>query len=358
MTTPAIQVDGLVKRYGEIVAVDGLDLVVEAGRTLALLGRNGAGKTTTVETCEGFRHPDAGTVRVLGHDPIADAATLRPRLGVMLQEQGVYPQAFPREVLDVSARMFRDPLDVDDLLDRVQLGDALSTRFRDLSGGQKQRLCLALALVGRPEVAFLDEPTAGLDPSARRRTWDTIRDLQSDGVTVVLTTHLLDEAEELADDVVIIDHGRVVAAGTPSQLMASGDVTFTTDRPVDVAALATAMGAPVMRLARNDHRVEHAPSPDVIARLAHALLAQDVTMTSLSAGRHSLEALFLRLVDTDTDQHDVATQHEDRPDADERDRPGASEGDHHGDGDGDHPSDGDGDHRDGRRGPRSSPGGP
>jgi len=297
VTTPAIEVAGLVKRYGDTVAVDGLDLVVEAGRTLALLGPNGAGKTTTVETCEGFRRPDAGTVRVLGRDPVADAADLRPRLGVMLQEQGVYPQAFPREVLDVAARMFSDPLDVDELLGRVQLDDALSTRFRDLSGGQKQRLCLALALVGRPEVAFLDEPTAGLDPSARRRTWETIRDLQSDGVTVVLTTHLLDEAEELADDVVIIDHGRVVAAGTPSQLMASTDISFATDGPVDVTAVAAQVGAPVTRLGRTSHRLAHTPGPDIIAALAAALQAQGITMTSLNAGSHSLETLFLQLVE-------------------------------------------------------------
>lgn len=301
MTTPAIEVAGLVKRYGDTTAVDGLDLVVEAGRTLALLGPNGAGKTTTVETCEGFRRPDAGTVRVLGRDPVADAADLRPRLGVMLQEQGVYPQAFPREVLDVAARMFRDPLDVDELLGRVQLDNALSTRFRDLSGGQKQRLCLALALVGRPEVAFLDEPTAGLDPSARRRTWETIRELQADGVTVVLTTHLLDEAEELADDVVIIDSGRVVAAGTPSQLMASTDISFATDGPVDVAAVAAWVGAPVTRLGRTSHRLAHAPEPGVIAALAAALQAQGVTMTSLTAGSHSLETLFLQLVDNGED---------------------------------------------------------
>lgn len=306
MTAAAIQVEGLVKRYGDTVAVDGLDLVVERGRTLALLGPNGAGKTTTVETCEGFRRPDAGTVRVLGLDPTADAGQLRPRVGVMLQEQGVYPQSFPREVLSVAARMFRDPLDVDTLLERAQLGDVLTTRFRDLSGGQKQRLCLALALVGRPEIAFLDEPTAGLDPSARRRTWQTIRELQDDGVTIVLTTHLLDEAEELADDVVIIDHGRIVAAGTPSELMAGADITFTTDRAIDAAAVATAVGAPVTAMGRHEHQLGHVPAPEVVAALAAALAAQDVTMTSLTAGRRSLETLFLQLTrDPDQAQTDL-----------------------------------------------------
>lgn len=299
MTGPAIEVRGLVKRYGQQVAVDDLDLVVERGRTLALLGPNGAGKTTTVETCEGFRRPDAGSVRVLGLDPIADAGQLRSRVGVMLQEQGVYPQAYPREVVAVAARMFADPLDVDDLIDRVDLRGSLGTRFRDLSGGQKQRLCLALALVGRPEVAFLDEPTAGLDPSARRRAWDIIRALQDDGVTVVLTTHLLDEAEELADDVVIIDRGRVVAAGTPTQLMAGADITFTTDRPIDVAAVAEAVGATITVLGRNDHQAAVRPAPDVLVRLVTALADEDVTMTSLTAGRRSLETLFLSLTDLD-----------------------------------------------------------
>ena len=299
MTGPAIEVTGLVKRYGERIAVDHLDLVVERGRTLALLGPNGAGKTTTVETCEGFRRPDEGHVRVLGLDPMVDGRRLRPRVGVMLQEQGVYPQARPREVLVVAARMFTDPLDVDDLVDLVGLRGSLGTRFRDLSGGQKQRLCLALALVGRPDVAFLDEPTAGLDPSARRRAWQTIRALQDEGVTVVLTTHLLDEAEELADDVVIIDRGRVVAAGTPTELMAGADITFTTDRPVDAAALGAAVGAAVTLLGPNDHQLAVRPDPDVVARLAVALAAQDVTMTSLTAGRRSLEPLFLSLTGDD-----------------------------------------------------------
>ncbi|MBY5161807.1 ABC transporter ATP-binding protein [Salsipaludibacter albus] len=282
-------------RYGDHVAVDGLDLAVEAGRTLALLGPNGAGKTTTVETCVGLRRPHAGRVRVLGRDPVADGSFVRPRLGVMLQEQGVYPQARPREVLATQAALFTDPLDVDDLLDRTGLDGSLGTRFRDLSGGQQQRLALALALVGRPEVAFLDEPTAGLDPAARRSTWELVDGLAHDGVAVVLTTHLLDEAEVLADDVVIIDRGRVVAAGTPSDLARSDDTVFTTDRVVDTAALTARLGVDVRDRGHLDHRIAAPPSPGLVAALAAALAEADVTLTSLNAGRRGLEEVFLRL---------------------------------------------------------------
>jgi ABC-2 type transport system ATP-binding protein len=223
--TNAVEVDGLVKRYGETVACDGVSFVVRAGTVLALLGPNGAGKTTTVETCEGFRTPDAGTVRVLGLDPTRDHATLVPRIGVMLQSGGVYPGATPVEMLRLYAAFYPDPIRAEELLQR--LGLPPYTRYRRLSGGQQQRLSLALALVGRPEVVFLDEPTAGLDPQARHATWDLVRELRTGGATVVLTTHFMDEAEALADDVVIVDRGRVVAAGTPAELTSGGEQRFT-----------------------------------------------------------------------------------------------------------------------------------
>lgn len=296
MSALAIEVTGLVKRYGDRLAVAGLDLRLEAGRTLALLGPNGAGKTTTIETCEGLRAADSGHVRVLGLDPKVDGAALRPRLGVMLQEQGVYPQVLPRELLAVYAAMFADPLDVDDLLERVGLIESLDTRFRDMSGGQKQRLSLALALVGRPEIAFLDEPTAGLDPAARHRAWELVRDLQADGVSVVLTTHLLDEAEELADDVVIIDHGRVVASGTPSELARSEEVvSLTTDADVDLADLAGLVGCQVTAAGRHRYTLATTATPALIARLATALADADVVMTSLTTGHQSLEAVYLQM---------------------------------------------------------------
>lgn len=301
---PAIAVRGLTKRYGEQVAVDRLDLQIPPGTTLALLGPNGAGKTTTIECCEGYRIPDAGTVRVLGLDPRRDAARLRPRVGLMLQEGGVYPLAYPAEVLRLFAAFHRDPLRPDELLERVGLADARRTRFRDLSGGQKQRLSLALALVGRPEVLFLDEPTAGLDPAGRRATWAHVRELQAAGVTVVLTTHLLDEAEELADRVAIIDAGRLVASGSPEELTHGEHpaVEFSARSGLDVVALTAALGAPVSEPTSGRYRVEAANDPALVRDLAVWLERHDERLGELRAGRRSLEDVFLRL----TAPHQVA----------------------------------------------------
>jgi ABC-2 type transport system ATP-binding protein len=212
----------LVKDYAGVRAVDGLTFTVATGGVTALLGPNGAGKTTTVETCEGFRRPDAGRVRVLGLDPIGDGRALRPRVGVMLQSGGCYPGARTLEMLNLLAAHAAHPLDTRELLERLGLRSVARTTYRRLSGGEKQRLSLGLAVVGRPELVFLDEPTAGLDVQGRRDTWQLIADLREAGVTVVLTTHAMDEAERLADDVVIINHGRLVASGSPTALTASG----------------------------------------------------------------------------------------------------------------------------------------
>ncbi len=222
MSQPAVDVQRLVKIYDGRRVVDGASFQVLSGTVTALLGPNGAGKTTTVETCEGFRRPDDGSVRVLGLDPIRDGAALRPKVGVMLQAGGLYPGARPAEVLRMFASYAAHPLDVDDLLEQLGLADASRTICRRLSGGQRQRLSLAVALVGRPELVFLDEPTAGMDPQARRATWEIIRSLRASGVTVVLTTHYIEEAEQLADAVVVIDEGKVVAAGTPAELVSAG----------------------------------------------------------------------------------------------------------------------------------------
>ena len=219
---PAVAVDGLVMRYADKVAVDELSLTVERDTITAVLGPNGAGKTTTLETCEGYRKPQRGTVRVLGLDPVRDRADLLPRIGVMLQGGGAWSGVRAMEMLRHVAKLHAHPLDTDLLAERLGLGDCGRTPYRRLSGGQQQRLGLAMAVVGRPEIVFVDEPTAGMDPQARRTTWELLEELRGDGVTVVLTTHYMDEAERLADRIHIIDHGRLVASGTPLELTRGG----------------------------------------------------------------------------------------------------------------------------------------
>jgi ABC-2 type transport system ATP-binding protein len=219
---PALEISGLVKRYGGRAVVDGLELTVERGTVTALLGPNGAGKTTSVEIACGLRRADAGSVRVLGLDPERDRAALMPRLGVMLQAGGVYSGANAREMLRHVAALHSSPLEPDGLLEQLGLADTGRTTFRRLSGGQQRLLALGLAIVGRPEFVFLDEPTANLDPHARRATWELIAELRADGVTVLLATHHLDEAERLSDHVHIVDRGRLVRSGTPAELTAAG----------------------------------------------------------------------------------------------------------------------------------------
>ncbi len=222
MPRPAVEISGLVKAYGAVRAVDGLTLAADAGRITAVLGPNGAGKTTVIECAEGLRSPDAGTVRVLGLDPVRDGAGLRARVGVMLQDGGLPSGAPSLACLRHVAAMYARPRDIGELSGRLGLETFARTTVRRLSGGQHQRLALACAVVGRPEVVFLDEPSAGLDPQGRRAVWDLVSELRAAGVSVVLTTHLMEEAETLADHVVIVDHGRVIAEGSPADLRAAG----------------------------------------------------------------------------------------------------------------------------------------
>jgi ABC-2 type transport system ATP-binding protein len=217
-----LDVRGLVKSYAGSRAVDGLDLAAARGTITAILGPNGAGKTTTVEICEGLRTADAGTVRVLGLDPATDQTELRCRVGVMLQDGGLPTGARALALLRQVARFYATPHDVDQLAHRLGITAYGRTSVRRLSGGQRQRLSLALALVGRPELVFLDEPTAGLDPQARLAVWDLIRGARDAGTSVIMTTHAMDEAERLADQVAILAHGRLVASGTPPELTTSG----------------------------------------------------------------------------------------------------------------------------------------
>jgi ABC-2 type transport system ATP-binding protein len=221
-----VEIDELVVRYGAKLAVDRLSLAVDEGTVTAVLGPNGAGKTTTVETCEGFRRPESGRVRVLGLDPRADHDELMPRIGVMLQEGGAWSGVHAVEMLRYVARLHAHPLDVDLLVERLDLGGCGRTPYRRLSGGQKQRLSFALAIIGRPEIVFLDEPTTGLDPHGKRDIWQVVRDLRADGVTVVLTTHAMDEAEQLSDMVHVISAGAVIASGSPAELTKDGADTL------------------------------------------------------------------------------------------------------------------------------------
>jgi len=286
-----------------VPAVDGLTWRAEAGRITALLGPNGAGKTTTVECCEGLRRPSAGSVRVLGLDPIADAARLRPRVGVMLQDGGLPTGARAGEVLRHVAALHEDPEDPARLLGVLGLTDHARTMVRRLSGGQRQRLALAVALVGRPELVFLDEPSAGLDPQARHAVWDLVRDLRERGVGVVLTTHLMDEAEQLADHVIVIDDGRLVAEGSPADLTGSGAATLTFGGPagLDLRELITSLpaGTTVTETVAGAYRVQGADGLPLDAQAVAAVTAwcaaRGVLPEGLSLGRRSLEDVFLDL---------------------------------------------------------------
>lgn len=300
-TGPALRLRGVVKRFGGTTAVDGLDLTVGRAEVLALLGPNGAGKTTTVEMCEGFLRPDDGSVEVLGTDPGTDTDRLRGRIGVMLQGGGGYPGIRVGEMLDLAASYSANPLDPAWLLDTVGLTGHERSSYRRLSGGQQQRLSLALALVGRPEVVFLDEPTAGLDAQSRLAVWELVAALREDGVAVVLTTHLMDEAEALADRVVIIDHGRVVAQGTISELTSSADprIAVSTDGELDVAELSSrlaSVGGTVTVTRSNALTVSASDSPvtpQLIAALTQEAARQDVLVTSMEVDQRSLESVFL-----------------------------------------------------------------
>lgn len=294
----AIEVENLAVHYGSVRAVNGVTFTAEPGSVVALLGPNGAGKTTTVETLEGFRQPTSGSVRVLGLDPIADHAALMPQIGVMLQNGGVYPGMRPLEAIRLFASYYDDAEDPDELLERVGLTHRRTATWRRLSGGEQQRLSLALALVGKPEVIFLDEPTAGIDMAGRQLIRDIVRDLRHAGVAVLMTTHDLDEAERVADRIVIIDQGRVVASGTASELLTAGapeEIRFAAPPDLDTTSLGRALNAFVDEIRAGEYKVAMAPTPANVAALTAWLAEYDLPLKDLRAGRQRLEDVFLRL---------------------------------------------------------------
>ncbi len=298
-------------RYGDKVAVDGLSMRVERGTITAVLGPNGAGKTTTLETCEGYRRPRSGRVRVLGLDPVTQRKQLLPRIGVMLQDGGAWSGVRAVEMLEHIAALHAHPLPVPMLVERLGLGDCGRTPYRRLSGGQQQRLGLAMAVVGRPELLFVDEPTAGMDPAARRNTWELLSQMRADGVTIVLTTHYLEEAERLADQVHVLDRGRVIASGTPYELTAGGESTIrlvvTEPFPPDAPQLlATDLGSGVEVTPINARSLLISGQADASTLSVVSAWCEQhgILPESLTLGRRTLEDVFLQLTGREFEEAD------------------------------------------------------
>lgn len=295
-------------RYGRVTAVDGVSFTAAGGEVTVLLGPNGAGKTSTVEHLEGYIPSASGHSTVLGLDPIRDRRELASRMGIMLQNGGIPMAIRPVDALRQYAGFFDDPMDPHDVMERVGLTDRARIPYRRLSGGERQRLSLGLAIIGRPEVLFLDEPSAGVDLSGRDSINEIVTELRDGGACVLVTTHDLAEAEELADRVVIIDEGRIVADGRLSELLSGGDRTemvFTTTSGFDVAAMSRRLGLTVSRLSAHDHRVE-LPSEDprvrteTIAAIADACLEADIGLVAVRTGATRLDDVFRSVTTTYT----------------------------------------------------------
>jgi ABC-2 type transport system ATP-binding protein len=294
----AVEVEDLIVRYGDLVAVDRLSFTAEAGAVTALLGPNGAGKTSTVEVLEGFRSATAGRVRVLGLDPGTQHRELVRRMGVMLQQGGIYPGIRASEAAALFCAHYGHRHRASELLAMVGLGERARSSWRQLSGGEQQRLSLALALAGAPDVLFLDEPTASVDVAGRQQVRSLLRTLRDDGCCIVLTTHELEEAERLADSVVIVDGGRLVATGHPGELsraLPSEEIRFGAPPGLDVAGLGATLGALVREDGPGEYVVACRPEPAVVAELTAWLATHDIPLADLRAGRRRLEDVYLAL---------------------------------------------------------------
>jgi ABC-2 type transport system ATP-binding protein len=300
-TRPALRVTNLRKTYKDVVAVDGIELNVPAGQCFGLLGPNGAGKTTTIEICEGLTEPDSGDVEVLGLRWASDAQALRQRLGIQLQETQLSDKLTVSETLQLFRSFFDRGPAPDEVIALVQLEEKRDARVVALSGGQKQRLALACALVGDPDLLFLDEPTTGLDPQARRQLWDLIEEFKQAGRTILLTTHYMDEAERLCDDLAIMDHGKVIARGTPGALVASigadhlVELSTTGASDVDLAALRRVAGVKDARAENGSIRIQATELHLSVPALLEELRRQGIPLTELSTHSATLEDVFVSL---------------------------------------------------------------
>ena len=297
---PALAVRDLHKRYGDVVAVAGLDLEVARGECFGLLGPNGAGKTTTIEICEGLNSADSGSVEVLGRRWDDDPQELRQRLGIQLQETQLADKLTVQETVRLFRSFYLKQREVDEVLALVQLEEKRRAQVRELSGGQKQRLALACAIVGDPELLFLDEPTTGLDPQSRRQLWELIERFKAEGRTILLTTHYMDEAERLADRVAIVDHGRVIALGTPRDLIlslgAEHVVEFATeDAPVDEATLRALPGVRSMRSLERGWALQVAQLHESVPALLALLAQRGMPLAELRTHSATLEDVFVSL---------------------------------------------------------------
>src|ERR1700691_4143367 len=292
-----IEVQHLHKNYGDTVAVEDISFTVQEGEIFGILGPNGAGKTTTVECIEGLRAPDRGQISVLGLDPRRDRAELTQRLGVQLQDSQLPARLKVTEALELYSSFYRAPADWRTLMDGLGLADKASTRFDKLSGGQKQRLSIALALVGSPQVAVLDELTTGLDPQARRDTWELIEGVRDRGTTIVLVTHFMEEAERLCDRIAVFDFGRIVALDTPAALAAGADagqrIRFRPDRPLDEAELLAL--SEVRGVQRHGDQVTVTGTGAVLSEVTTLLARRGIVARELRAGQASLEDAFVAL---------------------------------------------------------------
>jgi len=302
----AVDVTDLVVRYGDLTAVDRVSFAAEAGQVTAVLGPNGAGKTSTIEVCEGYRRAVSGSVRVLGLDPAVDQRRLSEQMGVMLQEGGVYPSARVAETVAHYCRLYAKGADPSALVEQVGLASRADATWRRLSGGERQRLSLALAMAARPQVAFLDEPTSGVDVNGRATIRGIVRDLAATGCAVVLATHELDEAERLADRVVIFDGGQLIADGSLDELRRGHDeIRFRSRSGIDVTALAADTGIEASEVGEGEYVIDAPPQPRLMALLTGWLADHGHDLSDLRAGAQRLEDVFRRLT-TERDAGDDA----------------------------------------------------